>query len=181
MPRGCPGAAGHRCNWLMHKSSSSLVLHKACSIKLYSSAVFLIFKTTRSTDPLWKVFVSRQWEHNRAATIRSAKISPTHSSLPDGENFSNDALLSRSSKLYSPKLCSCCFLELVYLWFSWLLLTLHRLKIFSQNARCYEYFFTPSRLKSVMQNSARLILVGHWTHCFFFGCVFFFLALSMYP
>ena len=42
MPRGCPGAAGHRCNWLMHKSSSSLVLRKACSIKLYSSAAFLI-------------------------------------------------------------------------------------------------------------------------------------------
>jgi len=36
-----------------------------------------------------------------------------------------------------------------------------RLENFSHNAHCYEYFFTPSRVKAVMQKGARLILIGH--------------------
>ena len=76
---------------LQFKSSSTLVLHTACSVKLYSSAAFLILRLqdlqTRSEK------FSSLISGNPIEPQHSAKISPTLSSLPDGENrFSNDAL-----------------------------------------------------------------------------------------
>ena len=72
-------------------SSATLVLHTACSTKLYSSAAFRILRPQdlQTRSERFSSFVSG----NPIEPQHSAKISPTLSSLPDGENrFSNDAL-----------------------------------------------------------------------------------------
>ena len=123
---------------LQFKSSSTLVLHKACSIKLYSSAAFLILRPQDlQTHP-----------------ERLSKISPTPPSLPDGKNFSNDALPPREVK-FTP--------QNVYLWFSCSFTNLC--------GSCWHYTAWRfamnifSRLSELSQScrKARLIPIGYWT------------------
>jgi len=76
---------------LQFKSSLTFGLHTACSLKLYSSAAFLILRPQdlqiRSEEFLSLI------SGNPIELQQSAKISPTPSSLPNSENrFSNDAL-----------------------------------------------------------------------------------------
>ena len=102
---------------LHFKSSSvTLVLHTACSIKLYSSAAFRILRPQDLQTS--SVRFSSLISGNPIEPQHSAKISPTLSSLPDGENrFSNDALPPPEVK-FTPQNLQLLFFVNVYLWFS---------------------------------------------------------------
>ena len=95
----------------------------------------------------------------------SVKISPTLSSLPEGANFLNDALLPPEVKFTPQNLPLLFFFGMSIFGFLPLLQTfvgvadITRLEDFLRMLNIY--FFTPSRVKSVMQKRARLILIGH--------------------
>ena len=152
------------------KSSSTLVLLTPFSMKLYSSAVFLILRPqglqTRSDK--FSFLINR----NPIEPQQWARISPALSTLPDGENkFSSEALPPTEVKL-TPQNLQLPFVFLnVYIGVS-----VSSYKFLSQSrcrrsvAKIFSFliFSTAtkpplaihSRVKSVKQKSARLILIG---------------------
>ena len=98
---------------LQFKSSSvTLVLHTACSIKLYSSAAF-VFCDHKIYRPALKGF---RLSLVKTQSSRNTQLKSARSSLPDGENrFSNDALPPPEVKFTPQDLQLLLFFECLYL------------------------------------------------------------------
>ena len=134
-------------------------------MKLYSWAAFLILRPQRLQDLFWQVFVSSQ--SNPIEPQQWAKISPAISTLPDGENkFSNEARPPLEVKLTPQNLQLLFFLRLHWVFvpfykFLWESRCRHSVaKIFSSFTATKPLLAIHSRVRSFMQKSVRLILIG---------------------